>query len=1150
MSDEIEEPSTALLEPISTIQPLSPTEVLALPPSEITPSLLESSFTPLSDAEALAFSSNLISSGKLDNSSIVRSIIQFGQSRSSSEYERLEQEIGEDRYEDDARNRIGEDKVREELIRGWTILEEVKRRLDTWDIILPKPAPAVSSPVDEQEEKEEITIDPTQEEEMELDDPWGEEDVEDDHSKGIQTPSALLDDPWNASTSNPSSSPTTATAKLNIEPPSSSDNSPPSISLPLTSFLTQPIPLSALDLASTSSLTALKVVCQRHHQVIYPFRFAIIEAVPGWVSPVEIEKEGLLPSLGNDDNEKWIQPISINPPSLFPILSKFYLPPTYTYISPTIQSIPTVLSSQDLTNWYINHILSLDSLGILDNQLAWVQHGASLGVIGLDEIGEDLSLLSRLVYDGNLTPSQHSQWTLGNWQKSSSDQIINAYVSNSTPEGIVGDIKRLVLPYLYVLESRAERAGKSDPTIKEKLLHDSILSLPLHLALPIFESSKATLPLSERIIKNDLDVARLALSILYGTQEKSKATNIWSIMSSIFECLPVWELNGTDEISDSELTSTTLESIANFIRPTTTSPIPTSKDLWLFFHPLPFASLSRALDILDVHLESGEILSKWNIYVQLSFLLQSSKNQKDQFQLAENLVRKQLGKNLDENGWKKLWDDMNRLSGGQDALLRGALGMLDQNERAKIYLGGVLSSGNFDIARKMIRKLSASNVVNDKVIEEVVLETSKEFYLSAESGNIHTGEMKLAYDVLSVAPQTPKITSEKSYIEATSRLTTFSSISLTPTEIRHTSNSLRLIERVIESSEDAYKHPDIILDLSNKLGASSEVEIGLVRAMIGRKALNKNDWVRSKESIQGMIEIIRNRSRRNNRNHPKSDSITPISSITQSTTPSKLDFDSRLNNQEDQLIKEIWELSFSLSTQIDYYDIKSKLILLSYSLELCPSSSIPSVLTTFKVLEGGRIKLDEASKRRREAGISTPNIPLTPSSLNENEQDQADRYFNQSQSHQGEEERVLGSRTAAKAAKLAMDLSGRYGLSVNNLRTKAAGYHSPIMASNPVLSQLPFNLSRSSSRSPNPSSRTPIPSSIPIPIRSEDDRSDAGSEHSTNTSRGPSHAHAPRELFEGIGADEAERVRLGARRALVRGVGWLLGAEEGEITGE
>ena len=58
--------------------------------------------------------------------------------------------------------------------------------------------------------------------------------------------------------------------------------------------------------------------------------------------------------------------------------------------------------------------------------------------------------------------------------------------------------------------------------------------------------------------------------------------------------------------------------------------------------------------------------------------------------------------------------------------------------------------------------------------------------MRAETGNIHTGEMKLAYDCLSVyGAETPAIKREKEFIEATSRLTTFKALSgMTPSEIR------------------------------------------------------------------------------------------------------------------------------------------------------------------------------------------------------------------------------------------------------------------------------------------------------------------------------------------------------------------------------
>ncbi|WVQ94410.1 hypothetical protein IAU59_001489 [Kwoniella sp. CBS 9459] len=1194
---------TALLDPLPSSKPLSSPELLEIPITELTPPILESSISCLTDSETLDVCVKLLRR-EIEDVELVRTIIRLGLARCEGEVNKLKTEAGERASDEKSIEAlVKEDKLREDVLAGYAILSELRRRLDTFNII--SPPPQSSSTVDGTREATYTD----ENGEMDLDDPWGDE--EKDGAEGMSA--ALLDDPWVDSAEqgdqpeekpereNKLKSNSATPQRLHPEPstPDGHDLNPPSI--PLSTFLNQPIPLSALQLAASASISHLKTVCSRHLEDVYPFRLAILAAVPVWVSPVDLEREGLLLASEERDTEKWLQ--STNEDKREPILEsllKLHLPASYTLVAPTIPSRQGPLTSSELTEWYTEHILSLDSAGLLDIQLAWVQHGASLGVIGLDELGEDLSLLSRLVYDGNLTLDQHARWNLAHWRKSTQGEIIQAYLSNATPEDIVPDIRRLVLPYLYVLESRAERAGQVDPNMVERLLHDAILGLPLDLALPVFEASKATLPASGRIVKNDQDVARLALACLYGSEKKEGS--VWSTMSSIFECLPVWELSGTDPASDAELTSTTLDSIATFVRPTSASAAPpTSKDLFVFFHPLPFASLSRALDILDVHLESGEILARWNVPTQLRFLLQSARDSSDQRELAEKMVRRQRG--LGEDGWRRLWDDMGRLAGGEDSgLLRGALGSLNVQERGRIYLGGLLSSGNFESARKMIKKLQQEGAVDDSIVEDVVLSTSKEFYLSADSGNIHTGEMKLAYDCLSVAPITPRISTEKSYIEATSRLASFSTLSLTPLEIRQTSDPLSLISRVLESSDDAYKYPDMMLDLSSKLGAKDEVDKGLVWCMIGKAAERSGDFKRAKQGVEGCVDVVRKYKLKVKRGEGVGHKRGEGSNSSSSDVRKHHGHGSRQDGSEgkalltqDQgakLVEEAWRLSFSLASQAEYSDIPSKLKLISYALEFVPSSSqneIPNILAVFRKLEDGRIKLDQASKRRRLEGIKNPPVIPSPSI------DQAlahDQYtFGGDAKHaSGEEERVLGSRTAAKAAKLALDLSGKFG--VANLRSLT---HSPRLGSghdegggvgadaaggraSPVLgylgSHLPISLpSRSSSaarsRSPNPSPHggTSIAAGHP------DTRSPTGStflERVTSRSsdygaRPPSaagsaggaqdtHAHTPRELFENFGVsggvDEAERVRQNARRALVRGVGWLLGAEEGEITGE
>ena len=46
----------------------------------------------------------------------------------------------------------------------------------------------------------------------------------------------------------------------------------------------------------------------------------------------------------------------------------------------------------------------------------------------------------------------------------------------------------------------------------------------------------------------------------------------------------------------------------------------------------------------------------------------------------------------------------------------------------------------------MIRKFETEYGLSGQVLEEVALAASRELYDNAETGNIHTGDMKLAYD--------------------------------------------------------------------------------------------------------------------------------------------------------------------------------------------------------------------------------------------------------------------------------------------------------------------------------------------------------------------------------------------------------------------
>ena len=81
---------------------------------------------------------------------------------------------------------------------------------------------------------------------------------------------------------------------------------------------------------------------------------------------------------------------------------------------------------------------------MVDAALALVQHAAPQGIPGLDEIGEELSLISRLVYDAQGEESVAEDWSLERWRFMEPADIVRAYFAHSTEETVASDIRRLV----------------------------------------------------------------------------------------------------------------------------------------------------------------------------------------------------------------------------------------------------------------------------------------------------------------------------------------------------------------------------------------------------------------------------------------------------------------------------------------------------------------------------------------------------------------------------------------------------------------------------------------------------------------------------------------------------------------------------------
>ena len=98
----------------------------------------------------------------------------------------------------------------------------------------------------------------------------------------------------------------------------------------------------------------------------------------------------------------------------------------------------TPFSSPALLRWYRDQTDRIISrTGIVDTALVLAQHGAFSGLLGLEEIGGDLSLPCLLIYDTSRPQTDDDDHTLSGWSKMNPSEVIRSYLSHSTPTTIV-----------------------------------------------------------------------------------------------------------------------------------------------------------------------------------------------------------------------------------------------------------------------------------------------------------------------------------------------------------------------------------------------------------------------------------------------------------------------------------------------------------------------------------------------------------------------------------------------------------------------------------------------------------------------------------------------------------------------------------------
>lgn len=209
---------------------------------------------------------------------------------------------------------------------------------------------------------------------------------------------------------------------------------------------------------------------------------------------------------------------------------------------------------------------------------------------------------------------------------------------------------------------------------------------------------------------------------------------------------------------------------------------------------------------------------------------------------------------------------------------------------------------------------------------------------------------------MSAAPQTPTIQHEKEFIEATSRLYTFKlstpTSPLSPISIRLSTNRLSFIARLLATNEDAYRHPDVILDLVNKLGYRNDALARIKSlAMIADSGLQASDYVHSSEICSQLF--------------------FEVEGLRKSSGASVGGIETKLLDEAGEVA---WRSCFQLGKHEDFDDLGRRMEMLGMAMLLSPSSAISTILPLFTALESrlSAAPSHPASNSTTSLGLSNP----------------------------------------------------------------------------------------------------------------------------------------------------------------------------------
>jgi hypothetical protein len=463
----------------------------------------------------------------------------------------------------------------------------------------------------------------------------------------------------------------------------------------------------AIEYAGTESFAALDILFHRHVEIL-PYRLHILSQVPETSDPTKHSTPRIALPKSNTEpliEHSWeISPWRkeqdlIEHPKLRQYLNQSQAAQEIesNNLQSLLQAVPYPAPADVISQWYIDRARRIDELtGLTNNALKLVQYGSMMHVPNLQDVEDNLEFLCKLLYGTGVTEETESLFNdldLKKFEVMDPYEVLELSLKGTSVNRIVLDLKVFAIPWLQLAEIRRSKDVDGDVRMDEQsefeepahyMLYRWILNVAdahLDWCCVTLESSKPTMEEEDRIIKDDLDLSRIALAILYSNDDGSQV----DIMGRIFECLPLFDLDNIQRESEEILD---LDSLAENL---------TAHGFFAALQQQKETGLSTLMDGLQLHLSSAEILSRYQLNVPLRWYLQSVNKYDMQKQLCLRLATQVVG-SVENNGsrfmsddsWTALLVDMMDLYNDGN----GVLGALSQEEIFEIYWKALLRCGS------------------------------------------------------------------------------------------------------------------------------------------------------------------------------------------------------------------------------------------------------------------------------------------------------------------------------------------------------------------------------------------------------------------------------------------------------------------------